>query len=76
MSQIPLSCFLVVTNFSIPHPLAITDLFPVPTVLHFPEFYASVIIHYVAFEALLLSLTKTPLRFMQNIGKSTVCSLN
>ena len=69
MPQIPLSCFLVIANFSIPHPLAITDLFPVPTVFHFPEFYASVIIHYVALEDQFLSLTKTPLRFMHNIGQ-------
>ena len=46
-----------------------TDLFPVPTVLHFPEFYASVSIHYVAFDTQLLSLTKTPSRFMHNIGQ-------
>ena len=69
MPWIPLSCFLVITKFSIPYLLAITDLFHVPTVFHFPEFYASVIIHYVAFEAQLLSLTKTPLRFMHNIGQ-------
>ena len=36
---------------------------------HFPEFYASVIIHYVALEDQFLSLTKTPLRFMHNIGQ-------
>ena len=69
MPQIPLCCFLVITNFSILHPPWKLLIYFLSLQFYISEFYASVSIHYVAFDTQLLSLTKTRLRFMHNIGQ-------